>query len=364
MHGHLVMGGGRTLYVGRLHALKTHRFAANAILVGLDDTFDVLRDGAVERHAAAFVHGWQWHGLDFHGGRAAVLFLEPGARPDRRVDGRLLRRTVEEALRAHQPALWAELFQNALTLDAVRSKVDERVASAARFLDTAAEAEMTENAVDLAKRLGVSASLIEHRFRDQLGAPMGAYRAWYRMQAATQLALLGRSLTEVAHAAGYFDSAHFSRQFQRMFGCHRLRCSRRASLAPSPKRRGPTCSADVHARRRSRISRASDASGTTESCADLASGSRSQPREVHGVARRVVRAVEAAEKNFAGSGCGQRMEPAMELDDSRELFLRPRPQRHLAIHCTGCCVQTKDGGLQGVPHAGLRTRCTAYGRCE
>lgn len=213
VHGHLVMGGGRTLFVGPLDALKTHRFAAGAILVGLDDTFELTRDGSVEKQSAAFVPGWEWHGLDFHGGRAAVVFLEPGARPDRSINGRVLRRTVEEALRLHEPALWAELFQNALTLDAVRSKVDARVASAARFLGAT-----TETAVELARRLGVSASHIEHRFRDQLGVPMGAYRAWYRMQAAAGLAVLGHNLTDAAHATGYFDSAHFSRQFRSMFG--------------------------------------------------------------------------------------------------------------------------------------------------
>ena len=207
------MGGGRTLFVGPLEALKAHRFAAGALLVGLDDTFDVTRNGGTERQTAAFVQGWHWHGLDFHGGRAAVLFLEPGAQPDRRVDGRLLRRTVEEALRVNEPGLWTELFQNALTLDAVRSKVDSRVANAARFLGASAE-----TAVQLARRLGVSASHIEHRFRDQYGVPMGAYRAWYRMQAATQLALMGHNLTDAAHATGYFDSAHFSRQFHNMFG--------------------------------------------------------------------------------------------------------------------------------------------------
>jgi AraC-like DNA-binding protein len=210
------MGGGRTLYIGPLHQLPRHRFAANAVLVGLDDAFDLACDGQIERHAAAFVRGWQWHGLDFHGGRAAVLFLEPGARPQRRVDARALRRSIEGALSAREPALWADLFQTALNLDVRPLKVDARVASAARFLSATAEAR--SSAVALAKRLGMSTSHIEHRFRDQVGVPMGAYRAWYRMQAATALALLGRNLTELAHATGFYDSAHFSRLFHRMFG--------------------------------------------------------------------------------------------------------------------------------------------------
>ncbi|MEJ7600881.1 MAG: helix-turn-helix transcriptional regulator [Kofleriaceae bacterium] len=216
MHSHLVMGGGRTLYIGPLHRLPRHRFAANAVLIGLDDAFELAWDGQVERHTAAFVRGWQWHALDFHGGRAAVLFLEPGARPHRRVDARALRRSIDGALGAREPALWAELFQTALDLDVRSMRVEARVASAARFLSTQAEARTS--AVAIAKRLGMSTSHIEHRFRDQLGVPMGAYRAWYRMQAATALALLGRNLTELAHATGFYDSAHFSRLFHQMFG--------------------------------------------------------------------------------------------------------------------------------------------------
>jgi AraC-like DNA-binding protein len=210
------MGGGRTLYIGPLHALPRHRFAANAVLVGLDDTFDLACDGQTERHAAAFVRGWQWHALDFHGGRAAVLFLEPGAVPARRVDARSSRHSIEGALRAREPGAWAGLFQSALDLDVRRLKLESRVASAATFLSASTEARTS--AVALAKRLAMSTSHIEHRFREQVGVPMGAYRAWYRMQAATALALVGRNLTELAHATGFYDSAHFSRMFHRMFG--------------------------------------------------------------------------------------------------------------------------------------------------
>ena len=210
------MGGGRTLYVGPLHQLPRHRFAANAVLVGLDDTFDLVGDDHAERRAAAFVRGWQWHALDFHGGRAAVLFLEPGAVPHHGIDAAALRRSILEALAAREPALWAKLFRAALDLDVRPPAIDARIARAARFLSAPAEARTGAGA--LARRLGMSTSHIEHRFRDQLGVPMGAYRAWYRMQAATALALLGRNLTELAHATGFYDSAHFSRLFHRMFG--------------------------------------------------------------------------------------------------------------------------------------------------
>ena len=217
MKSHLLLGGGRALYVGRFHELRRHRFAANAVLVGLDDAFDLVDDeGRVEQHEATFVRGWQWHSLDFHGGRVAMLFLEPGASLHRQVDTGTLRAAIETALVARQPEPWTELFQSALNLGPSPMAADARIARIAEFLSTPEDT--PADAVTLAQRVGASTSLVEHRFREQVGVPIGAYRAWHRMQAATVLALQGRSLTEVAHAAGFYDSAHFSRFFHGMFG--------------------------------------------------------------------------------------------------------------------------------------------------
>lgn len=217
MQSHLLLGGGRALYVGRFHELRRHRFAANAVLVGLDDGFDLVDDdGRLEHHEATFVRGWQWHALDFHGGRVAMLFLEPGAALNRQVDTGVLRAAIETALAARKPEPWTELFQNALNLGPSPLTVDARIARVAAFLSTPDDAPL--DAAALAQRVGASPSLVEHRFKEQVGVPIGAFRAWHRMQAATALALRGRSLTEAAHAAGFYDSAHFSRLFHGMFG--------------------------------------------------------------------------------------------------------------------------------------------------
>ena len=217
MQSRLVLGKGRALYVGRFHQLPRHRFAANAVLVGLDDRFELTdADGHVVEHEAAFVRGWQWHALDFHGGRVAVLFLEPGARLSRSVDAHELRSAVGAALASTRPEPWTELFRDALYLGPSPLRLSPRIARVAGLITSGDE--QPADAVTLARQVGASPSLVEHRFKEQVGVPIGAFRAWHRMLGATALALEGQSLTRAAHAAGFYDSAHFSRLFHGMFG--------------------------------------------------------------------------------------------------------------------------------------------------
>ncbi len=71
---------------------------------------------------------------------------------------------------------------------------------------------------ELARIAGLSPSRMQHLFKQQLGIPVRKYILWTRLRYALNLALSGKSLTEVAHQSGFSDSAHFSRTFKSMFG--------------------------------------------------------------------------------------------------------------------------------------------------
>jgi AraC-like DNA-binding protein len=56
-------------------------------------------------------------------------------------------------------------------------------------------------------------------FVEQTGVPFKTYLLWLRLVRAVELYSQGaNSLTDAAHAAGFADSAHFSRVFKRTFG--------------------------------------------------------------------------------------------------------------------------------------------------
>lgn len=71
---------------------------------------------------------------------------------------------------------------------------------------------------ELAAVAKLSESRMQHLFKARLGVPVRRYVLWSRLRAGLEQALAGASLTSAALAAGFSDSAHFSRTFREMFG--------------------------------------------------------------------------------------------------------------------------------------------------
>ncbi|MEV0342707.1 helix-turn-helix transcriptional regulator [Nocardia sp. NPDC050713] len=71
---------------------------------------------------------------------------------------------------------------------------------------------------DLARAVHLSESRLAHVFSAELGLPFRPYLRWLRIQRAVELLAAGHSLTDVAHEAGFADSAHLTRVCRAMFG--------------------------------------------------------------------------------------------------------------------------------------------------
>jgi AraC family transcriptional regulator len=76
----------------------------------------------------------------------------------------------------------------------------------------------TASVAEAANIACLSESRFSHVFVEQVGLPFRTFLLWRRLVRAVEYLATGRSATEAAHAAGFADSAHFSRTFQRMFG--------------------------------------------------------------------------------------------------------------------------------------------------
>lgn len=94
--------------------------------------------------------------------------------------------------------------------------LDERIQKILRFLHNHTEENSTSG--ELQQIAHLSASRLQHLFKQQVGLPLRRYRLWLRIRRVIEQALTYNNLTEAAVSAGFTDSAHFSRIFKEMLG--------------------------------------------------------------------------------------------------------------------------------------------------
>lgn len=115
----------------------------------------------------------------------------------------------------------ARALLTALVPTACRARhVDERVVRVLAWLDAMAAAARFDE-VDLAGALRLahlSESRFMHVFKEATGIPWRRAVLWRRLQVALEHAATGTTLTTAAHAAGYADAAHLSRQCVQLLG--------------------------------------------------------------------------------------------------------------------------------------------------
>jgi AraC-like DNA-binding protein len=95
----------------------------------------------------------------------------------------------------------------------LRGRPDPLVAAAAALLE---HGNLRIEA--LARRLELSQSALERRFRRVVGLPPKRFAALARLQRALVLRAAGADFTAAAHGAGYYDQPHFIHDFRRIAG--------------------------------------------------------------------------------------------------------------------------------------------------
>ncbi len=215
MDSFLALDIGRALFVGKLDDVSLHQAAADAVLVGLDGEFELHCHGRIQSLEATVVPAHTVHRLNVQGGRLAVLYLEPGCRILGSLEKKALREALEATLEKDDNDTWLKLLQS-MRVQGASSALDARVARVVARLNAAPE--RSPSVDDLATGVGLSVSHLEHSFKAQLGVPLRGYRKWQRLRMAAAQVVKGKTLTEAAHAAGFYDSAHFAKAFRMHFG--------------------------------------------------------------------------------------------------------------------------------------------------
>jgi len=112
------------------------------------------------------------------------------------------------------PAIYEEALAVPFRHLTPRSQPDAREPLIRELLESGRDLTLT----DLAKELGTSYFWASRLMSEVFGMSFRDYKSWQKLQRVFHLLHSNLSITEVAHAAGFTDSAHLSRTYQRWFG--------------------------------------------------------------------------------------------------------------------------------------------------
>ena len=110
--------------------------------------------------------------------------------------------------------LFEDVVSAATELLAVSASPDDRLALLHALLRDQPDCTLDE----VARLLGVSYTGASHLFARAVGIPLRTYQHWVKCMRATDHFAGGKTLTEIAQLAGFSDSAHLSRAWQRRYG--------------------------------------------------------------------------------------------------------------------------------------------------
>ena len=201
---------------------RPHKHHALQVTWGAPDTVAQLElEDVTLAGACVVVNGGVTHALELQHG--LICLLDSASERAKRVRAQFI---GDAGAAVIEGSAWSGSFDQAdsllgnLARPTAAKPVDERVRDVLDWLDALESASRwTTVSLDGAlRRIHLSASRFLHLFSQEVGSPWRTYLVWRRALVAITLVSGGANLTEAAHAAGYTDSAHLSRQFVSLFG--------------------------------------------------------------------------------------------------------------------------------------------------
>ncbi|WP_447750157.1 helix-turn-helix domain-containing protein [Pseudomonas nicosulfuronedens] len=202
--GELWLGTDFCLVAGTTGHARAHAHYAHQLLMACDGDVKALIDDQPQQASLLVIASNQRHAILDSDQHAVTLFAEPLA-----FDLVDLGRLCQQA--------GPDLQQLAAGLQQLpRRELDPRLKKALQRIraldDSALPAQV------LAEEASLSLSQLERLFSGTLGLSVRRLVLWQRLRQALRLAMAGSSLTSAAIAAGFADSAHFSRSVRSQFG--------------------------------------------------------------------------------------------------------------------------------------------------
>ena len=191
---------------GAAGATDSHAHYAHQLMLSTGAPFTAELDGIVHTARHLLIESLRPHAIV----AAPAFMLTIYAEPQRLSSAALL----AAANSAGAPKL--DSLAAALQAQPREQLADARVQRALDQVDALLSGKVS--AAALAEAAHLSLSQLERLFSAQLGLPVRRLVLWRRLRLAIRFILLGSTLTDAAHGAGFADAAHFSRTMRSLFG--------------------------------------------------------------------------------------------------------------------------------------------------
>lgn len=203
---------------GAAGATDSHAHYAHQLMLSTGAPFTAELDGIVHTARHLLIESLRPHAIVAAPAFMLTIYAEP-----QRLSGAAL---LAAANSAGVPKL--DILAAALQAQPREILADARVQRALDQVDALLSGKVSAAAV--ADAAHVSLSQLERLFSAQLGLPVRRLVLWRRLRLAICFILLGSTLTDASHGAGFADAAHFSRTMRSLFGVRADRSLRRLDV--------------------------------------------------------------------------------------------------------------------------------------
>lgn len=207
----LVMG---FQYDGRLSALtnQSEKILSVAGITGLQDSFRVFKNSP--KTGTVLVYFTETGAAKFIKSPLHELFNQSISLENLFIKSQIIE--VEEKLsKAKNNKQRIKIVEDFLLSQFIEKEVDKLIAAAVKLIQ---QAKGNIRIKELNKRLFISQSPLEKRFRSLIGTTPKKFAALVRVNSILKNADKDKSLIEITYENNYFDQAHFIKDFKRFIG--------------------------------------------------------------------------------------------------------------------------------------------------
>lgn len=219
---------GSSVYLGELPRTRPHKHAAVVLLIGLSGPIRIELEGAVVLECrSALLDAGVNHVLDPCGQRMASVFFDLHQPFTQWLRFRyfqtapyafeLIEQAVFQGSKEKQLLVrnWDSIFSAGFRFcDA--SRFDSRILECVSSMHLPEH--FSDQQADFAQRVCLSASRLNHLFKENTGVSFRHYKLWSQLLHFMKTLTHSRNLLDAAHNSGFYDSAHLSNSYQKMLG--------------------------------------------------------------------------------------------------------------------------------------------------